>query len=121
MALGVVLRYGAQFLRFDGCAGESRPRDASWWLLCLFRGGFKGGRAGVLAWSSSVRHLEDPGDGGFGVVHRPAWWRPIRSGLHSVGNGSAMPGMAAHRRGWLHRAGGDRGDALHLSCVTTSS
>jgi hypothetical protein len=35
MALGLVLRYGAQILRFDGRPGESRPWQASWWLLCL--------------------------------------------------------------------------------------
>jgi hypothetical protein len=108
-------------LAIDGRPGESRPRDASWWLLCLSRSGFEGGRAGVLAWLSSVRQLEGPADEGFGVVQQPAWRRPISSGLHSVGNGSAVPEMATQRRGWPHRAGGDRGDALRLPCVTASS
>jgi hypothetical protein len=30
----------------------------------LVRGGFEGGLAGVLAWSSSVHQLEGPADGG---------------------------------------------------------
>jgi hypothetical protein len=64
MALGVVLRYGARFLRFDGRPGESQPWQASWWLLCLSRNGFEGGRTGVLAWSLSVHQLEGPADGG---------------------------------------------------------
>jgi hypothetical protein len=111
MALGVVLLYGAQFLRFDGRPGESQPRHTSWWLLCLSRGGFEGGRAGVLAWSSFVHQFQGPVDEGSRAVQRPTWRRPVSSGLHSVGNGSAVPGMATQHRGWPHRAGGDKGDA----------
>jgi hypothetical protein len=121
MALGVVLLYGAQFLRFDGRPGESQPRHASWWLLCLSRGGFEGGRAGVLAWSSFVHQFQGPVDEGSRAVQRPTWRRPVSSGLHSVGNGSAVPGMATQHWGWPHRAGGDKGDALCLPCVMASS
>jgi hypothetical protein len=32
-----------------------------------------------------------------------------------------VPRMVAQRRGWPHRAKGDRGDALHHPHVTTSS
>jgi hypothetical protein len=59
-----MLRYGAQYSRFDGHPGESRPRRASWWLLCLSRGNFEGGHAGALAWSSFVHWLEGLADGG---------------------------------------------------------
>jgi hypothetical protein len=95
MSLGVVLRHGAQYLRFDGRPGESRPRHEAWWPLCLSRGGFEGGPAGVLAQSLSVHQLEGLADGGSRVAQRPAWWRPVSTGSHSVGDGVAVPGMAA--------------------------
>jgi hypothetical protein len=53
-----------RYLRLDGRLGESRPLHASWWLLCLSRGNFEGGRAGAHAWSSSVHRLEGPTDEG---------------------------------------------------------
>jgi hypothetical protein len=105
MALGVVWRHGAQCLRFDSCLGESRPYHTSWWLLCLSRGGFEGGCAGVLARSSSVRQLEGLADGGSGAVQRSAWRRPVSSGSHGVGDGHAVLEIVAQRRGWPHRAG----------------
>jgi hypothetical protein len=42
-------------------------------------------------------------------------------GSHSVGDGTAVHGMIAQRRGCPHRARGDRGDALHWPDVTVSS
>jgi hypothetical protein len=48
-------------------------------------------------------------------------WRSTIAGVilssHSAGDGVAVPGMAAQRRGWPHSAGGDGGDALHWSDV----
>jgi hypothetical protein len=104
MALGVVWRHGAQCLRFDSHLCESRPCHASWWLLCLSRGGFEGGCARVLA-RSSVRQLKGLADGGSGAVQQSAWRRPVSSGSHGVGDGPAVPGIVAQRRGWPHRAG----------------
>jgi hypothetical protein len=95
MALGVAWQHGVQCSRFDGCPGESRPWHVSWRLLCLSRGGFEGGHTGILAWSSSVRLLEGPADVGSRAVQRSAWWRPVSSGPHGVGDDPAMPGMVA--------------------------
>jgi hypothetical protein len=87
----------------------------------LFRGGFEGGCVGVLAWSSSIRQLEGPADGGSGAAQRPAWWRPASLGSHSVGDGLAVPEMVAQRWGWMYGAGGDGGDALRHPHVMTLS
>jgi hypothetical protein len=116
-----MLWYGAQFSRFDSRLGESRPQRASWWLLCLSRGGFEGGHAGTLAWSSFVSRLEGLADGGPWVAQRPVWLRPVSSGSHSVGNAPTVPGMAAQRRRWPHRARGDGGAVLSWPYVTASS
>jgi hypothetical protein len=120
-ALGVAWQHGAQCSRFDGCPGESRPWHASWRLLCLSRGVFGGGRAGILAWLSSVRRFEGPTDVGSGAAQRSAWRRPVSSGPHGVGDDPAVPGMVAQRRGWPHKAGGDGGDVLHHRRVTALS
>jgi hypothetical protein len=44
-----------------------------------------------------------------------------RSGFHSAGDGVAVPGMVAQRRGRPRGAGGDGGDTLRWSDVTTLS
>jgi hypothetical protein len=98
MALGVVLRYGAQYLRFDGHPCEFRPRHKSWWLLCLSRGGFEGDRASVLTWSSSVHQLEGPADGDPEVHNDRCGGVPLAQTLivcwlHSAREGGTAPGM----------------------------
>jgi hypothetical protein len=64
------------------------------------------------AWLTEDRRLRS---GGRGDVL--STWVPTVRGmaLH------AMPGMAAQRQGWLHRAGGDGEDVVCRPCVTASS
>jgi hypothetical protein len=87
---------------------------------------YPGAVSRVVAWeplvrSSCVRQLEGWADGGLEVAQRRAWRRLVVLGSHSVGDGAAVLGMVAQRRGWPHRADGDGGDALHWSDVTVSS
>jgi hypothetical protein len=53
---------GTRYLQFDGHPDESWPLYVSWWPLCWSKGGFDGGRAGGLVWSSPVYQLEGPVD-----------------------------------------------------------
>jgi hypothetical protein len=101
--------------------GESCLRRASWWILCLSRGGFEGSSVGVLAWSSFVRRFEGSADGRSEAAQRWAWRCPVDPGSHSAGDDAAMPGTAAQWRRWPHRARGDGGDALRWPDVTAPS
>jgi hypothetical protein len=51
----------------------------------------------LTPWSSSVLRLEGLADGGSWAAQRPSWQRPVNAGPHSVGDGAAVPEMAAHR------------------------
>jgi hypothetical protein len=60
-------------------------------------------------WLPSVRWLEGSS------------WCLVVPGSHNTGDGVAVPGMTAQRRGWRHKAEGDRGVALHWPDVTVLS
>jgi hypothetical protein len=92
-------------LAFGGCRGES--------CAC------PGAVSRAVAWeplvrSLCMRQLEDWADGGMEVAQRQAWRCLVVLGSHSAQ-------MVAQQRGWLHRADGDGGDALHWSDIMVTS
>jgi hypothetical protein len=67
--------------------------------MCLSRGVFEGGCAGVLVGSPFVHQFEGVADGGLEAAQRQAWRCPIDLGSHSAGVTLQCPG-------WWH-SGGD--------------
>jgi hypothetical protein len=74
-----------------------------------------------LVWPFCMRQLMGWADRGLEVTQRWAWRRLVVLGSHSTGDGAAVLGMVAQRRGWPHRADGDKGDMPHWSDVSASS
>jgi hypothetical protein len=92
--------------------------------MCLSRGVFEGGCAGVLVGSPYVHQFEGVADGGLEAPQRQAWRCPVDLGSRSAGGDPAVPGMVAQWWGWPHRAGGDGrdgGDAPRRPYITASS
>jgi hypothetical protein len=54
-----------------------------------------------LVWSSFVRQLEGHADRELEVIQWQVWRYLVISCPHSAGDGAAVPGMEAQRRGWL--------------------
>jgi hypothetical protein len=91
----------------------------TWQLLCLSRGGFEGGLAGVRL--LFIHYFEGLADGGVWAAQGSAWRRPIGTSSHNAGGGFTAFGNVAQGRGWPRRAGGDGGDVLRSPCVTAPS
>jgi hypothetical protein len=81
-------------LASSGRRGESCARLGATSRVALWK---------PLVWSSSVRQLEVWADGGLEVAQQWVWRCLVVLGSHNVGDGAAVLGMVAQRRGWPHR------------------
>jgi hypothetical protein len=123
-----VWQHGVQFRGIDGCPGESYSRRASWWVLYLSRSGFKGSSVGASrlvairtpTWGLSWQKAGGCTAAGVAMSHHPELPQ-CRGWRCSAWDGAVAPGMVPQWWAWMHRAGGDKRNALPWSDVTVPS